>query len=465
MIVVMKTGVTPQEIDEVRREIEANDLHAFISAGEERTVIGVVGAEVERVSHVASFPGVEQVIRVTKPYKLASREHHPDRTTVRVGNVVIGSGRELVVMAGPCAVESREQLAATARWVKREGATILRGGSFKPRTSPYSFQGLGLPALELLAEQREETGLPVVSEVTDPGQVELFERYVDILQVGARNMHNFVLLRAVGQSRKPVLLKRGLSATIEEWLMAAEYVLSSGNPNVILCERGIRTFEPLTRNTLDLSAVPVLRELTHLPIVIDPSHGTGQRSLVRPMALAAAAAGADGLIIEVHPDPPRARSDSEQSLSFTEFGDLMDDLRRLEFLRVPGSVADAPPPSDASVEELRGRIDELDTQLANLLKERTRLAMEVGRTRGPEVHGHDVARERELVNRATRGETGAMTEDEISMVFSAILRASRSAQRRLAATGVAAAKTSADAGREAAEPVAATAAPGGDEAR
>ena len=286
--------------------------------------------------------GVERVLRVTNPYKLASVEHHPERTRVRVHDVDIGlGGGEVVVMAGPCSVESDEQLKSTARLVAREGARILRGGAFKPRTSPYTFQGLGLPALQILAEARQETGMPVISEVTDPGQVELFDRYVDLLQVGSRNMHNFVLLRAVGQSSKPVLLKRGFGSTIEEWLLAAEYVLSSGNPNLILCERGIRTFETATRNTLDLSAVPVLRERTHLPIVVDPSHGTGQRSLVGPMALAAAAVGADGLLIEVHPDPPSAKSDGDQSLSFEEFGELMDELRRLRFVR--SHVADQPP--------------------------------------------------------------------------------------------------------------------------
>jgi len=438
MIVVMRWGASSEEIDEVRRTIETNGLEAFLSVGEERTVIGVVGPEVERVEHIASLPGVEQVIRVSRPYKLASREHHPDRTTVRIGPTQVGTGADLVVMAGPCAVESREQLLDTARWVKREGAGVIRGGSFKPRTSPYAFQGLGVEALELLAEARAETGLPVVSEVTDPAQVELFEQYVDLLQVGSRNMHNFVLLRAVGQSRKPVLLKRGFGATIEEWLMAAEYILSSGNSNVILCERGIRTFEPSTRNTLDISAVAVLRELTHLPIVVDPSHGTGHRALVRPMALAAAAVGADGLIIEVHPDPPRARSDAEQSLSFADFGDVMDDLRRLEFLRGgKGSPDPRPAPAPGGVEDLRAGIDDLDERIAALLHERTALALRVQEERGADGHGHDVARERELIARATAGEgAGSLTSDELTLVFEAILRASRSAQRRQAASSL-----------------------------
>ena len=404
MIVVMKTGATVEQIDDVKREIEANGLAAYVSQGEERTVIGVVGAGVERVEQIIQLPGVEQLIRVTKPYKLVSREHHPDRSRVRVGNVDIGAGNPLRMMAGPCAVESREQILASAQWVKREGAVALRGGAFKPRTSPYQFQGLGLEGLKLLAEARDETGLPVVSEITDPAQVEVFDQYVDMLQVGSRNMHNFVLLKACGQSRKPILLKRGFGATIEEWLMAAEYILSGGNPNVILCERGIRTFEPSTRNTLDLSAVPVLRELTHLPIMIDPSHGTGHRSLVRPMALAAAAVGADAIIIEVHPDPPRARSDSDQSLSFPEFGDLMDDLRRLEYLREPAAPQVAPMPIPGDLERLRGRIDDVDARLAALVEERAQLAVAVQHTRSGTDHGHDVSRERALLDRASSAE-------------------------------------------------------------
>ena len=441
MIVVMRTGATAEQIENVKREIEEHDLEAYVSQGEERTVIGVVGNGVERVEQVIQFPGVEQVIRVTKPYKLASREHHPDRTRVRVGNTEVGAGNPLRMMAGPCAVESREQLMATARWVKREGAVALRGGAFKPRTSPYAFQGLGLEGLQLLAEARDETGMPVVSEITDPAQVELFDEYVDMLQIGSRNMHNFVLLKAAGQSRKPVLLKRGFGSTIEEWLMAAEYVLSGGNPNVILCERGIRTFEPSTRNTLDLSAVPVLRELTHLPIMIDPSHGTGHRNLVRPMALAAAAVGADAIIIEVHPDPPRARSDSDQSLSFPEFGDLMDDLRRLEYLREPAKPQVHPMPIPGDLDRLRGRIDDVDARLAALIEERAQLAVAVQHTRATTDHGHDVTRERALLDRAASADGGVLTREEREQVFTAVLRASRSAQRREAA---AAAKASAE---------------------
>jgi 3-deoxy-7-phosphoheptulonate synthase len=442
MIVVMRPTATREEIGAVRRAVEEHGLEAFVSEGEERTVIGVVGSDVDRVAHLGSLPGVDQVIRISTPYKLASVGHHPDRTRIRLGDALdLGVGEEVVVMAGPCSVESREQLHSTARWVRREGARVLRGGAFKPRTSPYAFQGLGIPALEILAEARDETGMPVVSEVTDPGQIEVFDRYVDVLQVGSRNMHNFVLLRAVGQSRHPVLLKRGFGATIEEWLLAAEYVLSSGNPSVILCERGIRTFETATRNTLDLSAVPVLRGKTHLPIVIDPSHGTGQRELVAPMALAGAAVGADGLLIEVHPDPANARSDGDQSLSFDEFGELMDELRRLQFIRANGhGTAQASGPQPVPIEvsptggldALRDRIDDLDARLAALVQERAAIALEVQRLRGGATHGHDVARERELLERAAHGDAGPVTPDELTAIFSAVLRASRAAQRRQA---------------------------------
>ncbi len=431
MIVVMRPTATREEVEAVQAAVEANDLQAFVSVGEERTVIGVVGTDVGRAEHLGGMPGVEQVIRVTQPYKLASIEHHPERTRVRVRDVDIGGGSELKVVGGPCAVESAEQLLSTARLVRREGATLLRGGAFKPRTSPYAFQGLGLPALELLAQARDETGLPVISELTDPAQIELFERHVDMLQVGSRNMHNFVLLRAVGQSRLPVLLKRGFGATIEEWLLAAEYILSSGNPNVILCERGIRTFETATRNTLDLSAVPVLRQRTHLPIMVDPSHGTGQRALVGPMALAGAAVGADGLLIEVHPDPTQARSDGDQSLSFAEFGELMDELRRLQFVRIPERPMPSPVPSSSDVTALRETIDSLDHRIAVLLQERAAAALAVQQVRGNGSHGHDVRREHELLARAAAGD-GVMTVEEMSAVFGSILRASRSVQRRYA---------------------------------
>ena len=438
MIIVMRTGAAQEEIDEVKQAVAEEGLETYVMVGQERIVMGVVGVGVERVTHLETMPGVEQMIRVSKPYKLASNEHHPDRTSVRVGDVEIGAGAPVAVIAGPCAVESREQVLATARWVKREGATLMRGGAFKPRSSPYAFQGLGVEGLKLLAEAGAEVGLPVVSEITDPGDVETFDEYVDMLQVGARNMQNFVLLKAVGQSKKPVLLKRGLSSTIDELLMAAEYVLSAGNPNVILCERGIRTFETSTRNTLDLSAVPVIQERTHLPIIVDPSHGTGHRPLVRPMAVAGAAVGADGIIIEVHPDPPTARSDSEQSLSFPEFGDLMDDLRRHEYLRqptAPHAQVHIEPPVERA--RLRARIDDVDSRIAALIDERAELSVAVQQTRESGDHGHDVGRERELIEKAAHGPEGVLTPEEREMVFGAILRVSRSAQRRSAASDAA----------------------------
>jgi 3-deoxy-7-phosphoheptulonate synthase len=433
MIVVMRPGAEKGEIEAVCSLIRAEGLEAFVSEGQERVIIGVVGVDIERVSHIGTMPGVEQAIRVTSPHKLASLEHQRDRTRITLAGTPIGAGSPLVVVAGPCSVESREQLFDTARLVSREGANMLRGGAYKPRTSPYAFQGLGESALQLLAEAREETGMPIVSEMTDPGQMELFERYVDMIQIGSRNMHNFVLLRAAGQGRKPVLLKRGFGATIDEWLMAAEYVLSAGNSNVILCERGIRTFEPATRNTLDLSAVPVLREMTHLPIMVDPSHGTGRRSLVGPMALAAAAVGADGLLIEVHPDPPHARSDGDQSLSFPEFGALMDELRRLEYLRRTDGreLMAADTPSDVGT--IRQLIDEIDDRLLGLVEERGRLALAVQQAKGMNVHGHDVERERELLDRARARGKGAMDADELEIVLSAVVRASRMMQRRHAA--------------------------------
>jgi len=438
MIIVMRTGAGQEEIDEVKQAVAEEGLETYVMVGQERIVMGVVGVGVERVQHLETMAGVEQMIRVSKPYKLASVEHHPDRSSIRVGGVEIGAGAPVAVIAGPCAVESREQVLATAHWVKREGATLLRGGAFKPRSSPYAFQGLGVEGLKLLAEAGAEVGLPVVSEITDPGHVGVFDEYVDMLQIGARNMQNFVLLKAVGQSQKPVLLKRGLSNTIDELLMAAEYVLSSGNPNVILCERGIRTFETATRNTLDLSAVPVIQERTHLPIIVDPSHGTGHRSLVRPMAVAGAAVGADGIIIEVHPDPPTARSDSEQSLSFPEFGDLMDDLRRHEYLRQPTAPhvqTHTEPPLERA--RLRARIDDVDSRIAALIEERAELSVAVQQTRDSDDHGHDVTRERELIEKATHGPEGVLTPEEREMVFGAILRVSRAAQRRNAATDAA----------------------------
>ncbi|HEY7025782.1 MAG TPA: bifunctional 3-deoxy-7-phosphoheptulonate synthase/chorismate mutase [Candidatus Limnocylindrales bacterium] len=434
MIVVMKAGAAKEEIDAVCALVRAEGLETFVSEGQERTIIGIVGIDIDRVAHVGTMPGVEQAIRVTAPHKLASLEHQRDRTRITVRGTPIGAGAPLVVMAGPCSVESPEMLFETAALVKREGAHVLRGGAFKPRTSPYAFQGLGEEGLELLAEARTKTGLPIVTEMTDASQMEVFEEFVDIIQIGSRNMHNFTLLRAAGQGRTPVLLKRGFGATIDEWLMAAEYVLSAGNANVILCERGIRTFERATRNTLDLSAVPVLREMTHLPIVVDPSHGTGKRSLVGPMSLGAAAVGADGLIVEVHPDPPHARSDGDQSLSFPEFGALMDELRRLEFLKRGSSArarraASIPP----SVEEMRERIDDIDENLLSLVDERAQLALAISEAKGTSGNGHDPQREHSLIDRARTMEGGALDGEELEQVMSAVLKASRQMQRRHAA--------------------------------
>ena len=330
MIVVMGSHAAQAQVDGVVDRLAEFGLGAHISGGTERTVIGVIGVGFppELPELMELLPGVDHVTRITKSYKLASREFRPTNTIVQVGDVRIG-GDELVVMAGPCSVEGREQLLQTARAVKAAGARILRGGAFKPRTSPYSFQGLGVNGLELLAEAREETGLPIITEVLEPGDVATVARFADVLQIGARNMQNFPLLKEAGRTDKPIMLKRGLAGTIDEWLHAAEYVMAAGNFQVILCERGIRTFETSVRNTLDLSAVPVIRRLSHLPIVADPSHGTGKWYLVKPMALAALAVGAHGLLIEVHPSPDHALSDGPQSLNFENFADLMDGLRSL----------------------------------------------------------------------------------------------------------------------------------------
>ena len=332
MLVVMAVGATEEQIDNVRQHIVAEGLSPHESRGTERVVIGVVGAVGPRkelvMGRLSGLAGVDSVTPISRPFKLTSREFEPTDTVVRVGAATIGGGT-LTVMAGPCSVESREQLIATADAVAAAGATILRGGAFKPRTSPYTFQGLGVEGLELLAEARERTGLPVVTEVMESSQVDIVADHADIIQVGARNMQNYPLLMAVGRSSRPVLLKRGLSATIEEWLMAAEYIVSAGNPSVILCERGIRTFETYTRNTLDLAAVPLLRHLTHLPVIVDPSHATGKRWLVRPMALAGVAAGADGIMVEVHPDPDEALSDGEQSITLEQFAEMAPILRQV----------------------------------------------------------------------------------------------------------------------------------------
>jgi len=327
LIIVMQKGATEPQVEHIVKRIEELGYKAHLSAGEDTTIIGVIGHNaIEVKDSLVHLPGVGQIIPISKPFKLSGREWHPEDSVYKVHGHQVGGG-SLIVMAGPCAVESREQLMSTARAVKAAGATYLRGGAFKPRTSPYTFQGMGLHGLKLLEEARAATGLGVVTEVMTPQDVEAVAESADILQVGARNMQNYNLLYEVGQVHKPVLLKRGLSATIQEWLLAAEYILSRGNYQVILCERGIRTFETITRNTLDLNAVPVLRELSHLPIVVDPSHGTGKWSWVQPMACAGVAAGADGLMIEVHPDPDQAYSDGPQSLTFANFEKLMAAVR------------------------------------------------------------------------------------------------------------------------------------------
>ena len=327
MVVVMKKEASSEAVEHVLSEIRTLGFTPHISEGESRTLIGAIGpAPTQDVrDHLSAFAGVETVVPITKPFKLASREFRHDDSFVMVGGVKTGNGR-FVVAAGPCGVESREQLRTAAAIAKRHGARVLRGGAFKPRTSPYSFQGLGQEGLELLAEARAETGLPVVTEVTAPELVERVAGTADMLQVGARNTQNFALLAEIGRAGKPVLFKRGISTSVNEYLQAAEYILSQGNPNVVLCERGIRTFETSTRFTLDVSAVPVMKELSHLPVWVDPSHAAGRRSLVPALALAGAAAGADGLIIEVHPDPETARSDAAQQLTDSEFGSLMTRL-------------------------------------------------------------------------------------------------------------------------------------------
>jgi 3-deoxy-7-phosphoheptulonate synthase len=329
MIIVMSHQASEGQVQSVIDRIHEIGLRPEVSRGEDRAIIGVIGTNAytyrEAFSHL---PGIQEILQISKPFKLASREWRFEDTVIDVGGVKIG-GPEIVMMAGPCSVENEEMLLQTARFVASRGARMLRGGAFKPRTSPYSFQGLGKAGLEMLALAREETGLRVVSEVVTPADVELVASYVDMLQLGTRNMQNYALLQEVGRSGKPVLLKRGMSSTVEEWLLAAEYVLSQGNRDVVLCERGIRTFETSTRFTLDLNSVPLVRELSHLPVVVDPSQGTGRWSLVRPMSLAAVAAGASGLIVEVHPDPAEALSDGSQSLDFESFERLTSELRRL----------------------------------------------------------------------------------------------------------------------------------------
>jgi len=327
MIIIMKHGATAEQVGNITQYIEKWGCKPHISAGAETTIIGVIG-DVRRVDRdqIALMDGVESTGRILRPYKLVGRDFHPMNTLVKVNDVVVG-GDKVVVMAGPCAVESREQLIETAWAVKNAGASMLRGGAYKPRSSPYSFQGLGEEALKIMAEARDLTGLPIVTEVMDPQMIPLLSDYADLLQVGARNMQNFALLAALGKNNRPVLLKRGMMSSIEELLMAAEYILANGNDQVILCERGIRTFETYTRNTLDINAVPLVKQLSHLPMIVDPSHATGKWELVEPTSRAAVAAGADGLIVEVHPRPEEALSDGAQSLKPERFAQLMRNIQ------------------------------------------------------------------------------------------------------------------------------------------
>lgn len=329
MIIVMKPDATKENIQKVEDRLHQVGLKAHLSTGEDCTIIGVIGDRKKIANlEVSMLEGVEKTVRITEKYKLVSRHFHPEDTIVDVGGVKIG-GKEVVVMAGPCSVESIDQLREAAKAVKAGGAKFLRGGAFKPRTSPYDFQGLAEEGLKMLREVADEEGLKVVTEIVDKDDIELVGKYADVYQVGARNMQNFQLLKALGKAKKPVMLKRGLAATISEWLNAAEYIMAGGNEQVIFCERGIRTYETFTRNTLDLSAVAAIKELSHLPIIVDPSHGTGRWEMVRPMARAAVAAGCDGLIIEVHPHPEVALSDGDQSLTPKNFNALMGELGKI----------------------------------------------------------------------------------------------------------------------------------------
>jgi 3-deoxy-7-phosphoheptulonate synthase len=328
MIIVLKSNATPDQVEHICEKVKELGLTPQVSKGVERTIIGVIGEESKlRVQPLEVYPGVESVMPIQKPFKLASREFRPENTEFSMGNGVKVGGQKIVVMAGPCSVENQDMVHRIAKQVKKAGATFLRGGAFKPRTSPYSFQGLGEEGLKYLREAGDEHGLLVVTEVMDTRTVELVAKYADMLQIGARNMQNFDLLKEVGVSKKPVLLKRGLSSTIQELLLSAEYLLSKGNFKVMLCERGIRTFETATRNTIDINAVPVLKDLGHLPVLIDPSHGTGKREYVQPIALAAIAAGVDGIMVEVHDKPEEAKSDGPQSLFPNQFIDLIKQMR------------------------------------------------------------------------------------------------------------------------------------------
>ncbi|WP_295627951.1 3-deoxy-7-phosphoheptulonate synthase [uncultured Intestinimonas sp.] len=329
MVVIMKPGTKQEDIQALADKFRGMGLDVGITNGIGCSILGLVGDTISLdIDKISMEPNVERVMRVQEPYKKANRKFHPEDTVVTVGDVKIGGGN-FAVIAGPCSVESEAQICEVAEDVKRSGAKLLRGGAFKPRTSPYSFQGMGTPGLDLLMEARAKTGLPIVTEIMDPRMADLFEQEVDVVQVGARNMQNFELLKEVGKMSKPILLKRGLSNTYEEWIMSAEYIMAEGNENVILCERGVRTFESFTRNTLDISAVPAIRQMSHLPIVIDPSHAAGMYWMVEPLALAATAIGCDGLIIEVHNDPPHAKCDGQQSLTPAKFDALMQKVTSL----------------------------------------------------------------------------------------------------------------------------------------
>lgn len=334
MILVLKTDVSQEHIDHILTFIKERDLTPHISRGTERIIIGIIGDERKFTQEMLeALPGVERVLPILHPFKLVGREIQKEDTIIKVGNIKIGEGH-CIVIAGPCSVEGREAFLEIAGIAHKAGANLLRGGAYKPRTSPYDFQGMGEDGLKIMAEAREETGMPFVTEVMDTKDIDLVAQYADIIQIGARNMQNFALLKEVGKIKKPVMLKRGMSSSIKEWLMSAEYILKEGNNEVILCERGIRTFETMTRNTLDLSAIPVIKHFSHLPIIVDPSHATGKWRWVKPLAQAAIAAGADGLMIEIHQNPPMAFSDGAQSLLPEKFQDLMDDLKPcMEFFK------------------------------------------------------------------------------------------------------------------------------------
>jgi len=331
MIIVMRDDATQEEIKQVMSRVEELGFTTHPSRGAKKMIIGIIGDlnREELIESLGAYPGIDKLVPILDPYKLAGRTFSEDRTVIEIKEGLSIGDKKIMIMAGPCAVENEEQVRVTAEKIKEYGATVLRGGAFKPRTSPYSFQGLEEEGLKILRRVGNETGLAVITEVVDPRDVELVGNYTDIFQIGARNMQNFFLLKEVGKTRKPVLLKRGLSATYNEFLMAAEYIMSEGNYNVILCERGIRTFENYTRNTLDLVSIPVLKKLSHLPVVIDPSHGTGHWDLVAPAAKGAVAMGADGLIIEVHPEPTKAMSDGQQSLKFEKFASLVEELKKI----------------------------------------------------------------------------------------------------------------------------------------